>query len=341
MKNLSEIPKKRWIVTGCAGFIGSHLTETLLALGHTVIGIDNFATGKVKNLEIVKELVGAESASLFTFHECDIRDRTRITSLVKEAKADVVLHQAALGSVPRSIDDPLTSHEVNVDGFMNMMDAARLAGVPRFVYASSSSVYGDIDDARKVESRIGQLLSPYAATKRVNELYAQVYGRTYGMETVGLRYFNVFGPRQDPNGVYAAVIPRWVAALATSQPSVIFGDGTTSRDFCFVKNVVQANILAGSVPSSSEAINQFVNVACGDTTSLTALWSMLRDEVAKVRGVAPESIPAVRYEPFRKGDIKHSCANIDLATRALGYQHSHTVVQGIAELVRAEVPLYL
>jgi UDP-N-acetylglucosamine 4-epimerase len=221
---------------------------------------------------------------------------------------------------------------------MNMMDAARLAGVSRFVYASSSSVYGDIDDARKVESRLGQLLSPYAATKRVNELYAQVYGRTYGLETVGLRYFNVFGPRQDPNGVYAAVIPRWLAALANSEQSVIFGDGTTSRDFCFVKNVVQANILAGSVPSTSEAINQFVNVACGDTTSLTALWNMLRDEVAKIRGVSPESIPQVKYESFRKGDIKHSCANIELATRALGYQHSHTVVQGVAELVREEVP---
>jgi UDP-N-acetylglucosamine 4-epimerase len=217
---------------------------------------------------------------------------------------------------------------------MNVIDAARCNGVRRFVYASSSSVYGDNEDSHKREGNIGQALSPYAVTKRVNELYAQVYGRTYGIETVGLRYFNVFGPRQDPNGQYAAVIPRFLAALMNSAESVIYGDGTTSRDFCFVANVVQANILAGLTASNSGVNNSVVNIACGDTTSLTALWTKLRDEVATLRGVTADSIPAVRYEPFRPGDIKHSCADISLAKSALGYVPTHTVTEGIRELVR-------
>lgn len=337
MKDLSQLPKKRWLVTGCAGFIGSHLVENLLALGHEVVGIDNFETGHAANLEIVKSLVGAHNAARFTFHECDIRDRAAIQAIVADAKLDIVLHQAALGSVPRSIDDPMTSHAVNVDGFMNVLEACRIGGVGRFVYASSSSVYGDIDDAQKTEDRIGTALSPYAITKRVNELYAKVFGLNYGIETVGLRYFNVFGPRQDPNGPYAAVIPRFLAALLESKESEIYGDGTTSRDFCYVKNVVQANILAGVTPSTSEAINSFVNVACGDSTSLTTLWTWLRDAVAEARGIESSAIPEVKYLPFRKGDIKHSCAKIDLAKRALGYEHTHTVREGIAELVRASV----
>ena len=328
---------KTWLVTGCAGFIGSHIIEELLRRGQRVVGLDNFETGKQLNIDIVLAAVGVDLAKHFVFETCDIRNRALCGEIVGKHKPDIILHQAALGSVPRSIDDPLNSHDVNVGGFMNILDAARTSGVRRFVYASSSSVYGDIEDSHKIESRLGALLSPYAATKRVNEVYAQVYGLNYAIETVGLRYFNVFGPRQDPDGPYAAVIPRWLAALVDSKESVIYGDGTTSRDFCFIANVVQANIAAGLAPSTSLAINNFVNVACGDTTSLTDLWIMLRDEMAAVRGVAKESIPMVRYEPFRTGDIKHSCANIDLARSALGYEPKFSVTEGIRALVRGSL----
>jgi UDP-N-acetylglucosamine 4-epimerase len=329
--------KQIWLVSGCAGFIGSHLAQRLLESGYAVVGIDNFLTGSMRNIEAVRAGVDSGAGERFFFEECDIRDRNRCAQIFSKYSVEVVLHQAALGSVPRSIDDPITSHDVNVTGFMHMLDAARCAGVKRFVYASSSSVYGDIEDDRKVEDRVGTLLSPYAATKKINEVYAQVYSKTFGIETVGLRYFNVFGPRQDPNGPYAAVIPRWLSALKESKQSVIYGDGTTSRDFCFVKNVVQANLLAGSVGSESGAVGSVVNVACGATTSLTDLWNLLRDAVAKKRGIDPRAIPEVIYEPFRKGDIKHSCATIDRAQLTLGYRHTHSVQEGIAELVEAEV----
>ena len=324
-----------WIVTGAAGFIGSHLVERVLSLGQRVVGIDNFSTGKRENIEYLRNSAGGEHARLFTFFEQDVRDREGLTTLVKQHTPDVILHQAALGSVPRSIQDPISSHQSNVDGFINMLDAARQAGVKRFVYASSSSVYGDITDASKVEGRIGNCLSPYAATKRVNEIYAQVFGRTYEMETIGLRYFNVFGPRQDPNGPYAAVIPRWLAAIDSNEQAVMYGDGSTSRDFCFVANVVQANLLAGSVGKDSPAINSVCNIACGATTSLKQLYTMLRDEAARVKKIDPSSIPDLREEPFRKGDILHSLADISLAKSALGYNPTHSVEEGIEVLVKS------
>lgn len=326
-----------WLVTGAAGFIGSHLVERLLSLGQRVVGIDNFSTGKRENIEYLRSGAGAEHSRLFTFFEQDIRDREGLTSLIKQHTPDVILHQAALGSVPRSIQDPISSHQSNVDGFINMLDAARQAGVKRFVYASSSSVYGDITDPSKVEGRIGNCLSPYAATKRVNEIYAQVFGRTYEMETIGLRYFNVFGPRQDPKGPYAAVIPRWLAAIDSHEQAVMYGDGSTSRDFCFVANVVQANLLAGSVGKDSPAINSVCNIACGATTSLKQLYRMLRDETARVKKVDPSSIPDPREEPFRKGDILHSLADISFAKSALGYNPTHSVEEGVEVLVKSFV----
>ena len=326
--------QRSWLVTGAAGFIGSHLVENLLKEGQRVVGIDNFSTGKRENIEYLKETASPERSGLFTFFEQDIRDREGLAELVKIHAPDVILHQAALGSVPRSIADPIASHQSNVDGFVHMLDAARLAGVKRFVYASSSSVYGDISDSSKVESRIGNCLSPYAVTKRCNELYAQIFGRTYEMETVGLRYFNVFGPRQDPQGPYAAVIPRWLEAIRTGSQAVMYGDGTTSRDFCFVRNVVQANILAGSVSKDSPAINNVVNIACGATTSLKKLFHLLRDEAARVRGIDVSQIPLPKEEPFRKGDILHSLADITLARNALGYEPTHTIEEGVQQLVR-------
>lgn len=325
--------QRSWLVTGAAGFIGSHLVETLVREGQRVIGLDNFSTGKRENIEYLKEIAPPEKKGLFTFFEQDVRDREGLTELVKTHAPDVILHQAALGSVPRSIADPIASHQSNVDGFVHMLDAARLAGVKRFVYASSSSVYGDITDSSKVESRIGDCLSPYAVTKRCNELYAQIFGRTYEMETVGLRYFNVFGPRQDPQGPYAAVIPRWLEAIRTGTQAVMYGDGSTSRDFCFVRNVVQANILAGSVSKESAAINGVVNIACGATTSLKKLFHLLREEGARVRGIDVSEIPLPQEEPFRKGDILHSLADITLARNSLGYEPSHTVEEGVRELV--------
>ncbi len=329
--------RRTWLVTGAAGFIGSHLVERLLTLGQRVVAVDNFATGKRENVDAVRSSVEAEKASQLVFFEQDIRDREGLVELVKQHAPDVILHQAALGSVPRSIADPLTSHQVNVDGFVNMLEAARAAGVRRFVYASSSSVYGDLETSPKVEGVIGNCLSPYAATKRTNEIYAQVYGRTYGMEAIGLRYFNVFGVRQDPNGPYAAVIPRWLAAMKRGEASTIFGDGSTSRDFCFVANVVQANLLAASVAAGNSVVNSVVNIACGATTSLLELHEMLRSEVARQKGVDVGTIPAPIMEPFRNGDIKHSLADISRAHEALGYHPSHTVREGVEELVRAEL----
>lgn len=325
--------QRTWLVTGAAGFIGSHLVEQLLSLGQRVVGIDNFATGKRRNLEIVREGAGGARAALLTFFEQDIRDREGLASLVQKHVPDVILHQAALGSVPRSIADPVTSHQVNVDGFVNVLEAARINGVRRVVYASSSSVYGNMDGAAKVEERIGRCLSPYAATKRANEIYAGVYGQTYGLETIGLRYFNVFGPRQDPDGPYAAVIPRWLSAMSSGAATTIFGDGTTSRDFCFVANVVQANLRAAAAGPGSPAINGVVNVACGATTSLKELHEALRLEVAKCMGRDLSTISPPAMERPRPGDVRHSLGDITLAKEALGYHPTHLLRDGLRELV--------
>lgn len=318
----------RWLVTGGAGFIGSHLVEQLLKAGQRVVVLDNLATGYRANLDDAVKKAGGDAASRFEFHEADL---TSLEACHAAAKgADYVLHQAALGSVPRSLENPLATHRANVDGFVNMLVAARDAKVKRFVYASSSSVYGDEPTLPKVESRTGRVLSPYAATKHVNEVYAQVFQRSYGLETVGLRYFNVFGPRQDPNGAYAAVIPRWMAALAAGQPCDINGDGSTSRDFCFVLNAVQANLRAAlsTVPGCTDTV---YNVAVGDKTSLVQLYELIRARVATRRPEVASLAP--NFRPFRAGDIKDSQADISRAREKLGYAPTHTVPQGLDETV--------
>ena len=323
--NLRSSPR-RWLVTGVAGFIGSHLLETLLGLGQDVVGLDDFSTGHQRNLDQVRSAVGETRWSCFEFIKGDIRvadDCRRACEAV-----DVVLHQAAIGSVPRSIEDPVTTNAVNIDGFLNMLVAARDAGIGRFVFAASSSTYGDHPGLPKVEDRIGAPLSPYAVTKYVNELYADVFARTYGISHVGLRYFNVFGPRQDPEGAYAAVIPKWIAASIAGSPVQVHGDGSTTRDFCYVANAVQANLLAACV-EDKEAINQVYNVAVGDRTTLNELLALLQENLARlVPGfVAAEPV----HGDFRPGDVKHSQADIAKAVRLLGYRPSHRMAQGLAE----------
>nr|WP_235584313.1 SDR family oxidoreductase [Massilia sp. MS-15] len=314
-----------WLVTGAAGFIGSNLVETLLQLGQQVTGLDNFATGHRHNLEQVKESVKKEAWEKFNFIEADIRDAAACQAACQGV--DFVLHEAALGSVSRSINDPLTTNATNIGGFLNMLVAARDAGVRRFVYAASSSTYGDHPDLPKIEERIGNPLSPYAVTKYVNELYANVFGRTYGLESIGLRYFNVFGRRQDPNGAYAAVIPQWIAALIRNQPLRINGDGETSRDFCYIDNVVQANLLAAL--AGKEAANAVYNVALGERTSLNQLYRMmttaLQERFPHVAQHQPE------YADFRRGDVRHSQADISKASAALGYQPTHRIGDGLKE----------
>ena len=313
---------KRWLVTGAAGFIGSNLVETLLKLGQRVVGLDNFATGHRRNLREVEAAVGQEGWSRFEFIEADIRDLGACRAAV--AGCDFVLHQAALGSVPRSIDDPISTNAVNVDGFLNMLVAVRDEPVRRFVYAASSSTYGDHNALPKVEYRIGKPLSPYAVTKFVDELYADVFGRAYELRSIGLRYFNVFGPRQDPNGAYAAVIPKWVAAMLSDEPVMIFGDGETSRDFCFIDNVVQANLLAAVAPG--EAAGTVYNVAVGQQTTLNQLQKAIRTELES-HGIAVHCETVHRN--FREGDVRHSEANVSKARNLLGYEPSHAVLQGI------------
>lgn len=314
-----------WLVTGAAGFIGSNLVEALLRLNQRVTGLDNFATGHRHNLEQVRAAVGDRAWERFTFIEGDIRQADDCRRACEGA--DVVLHQAALGSVSRSIDDPVTTNAVNVDGFLNMLVAARDAGVRRFVYAASSSTYGDHPDLPKIEDRIGNPLSPYAVTKYVNELYANVFGRTYGLEAIGLRYFNVFGPRQDPNGAYAAVIPQWVAALIRNDELRINGDGETSRDFCFIDNVVQANILAAL--ADKDAAGQVFNIALGERTTLKQLYQMMRDELAPRFAHVAEHEP--RYVDFRRGDVRHSQADIGKAASLLGYRPTHRIDAGLKQ----------
>jgi len=314
---------KTWLITGVAGFIGSNLLETLLRLDQRVVGLDNFATGHQRNLDEVQRLVSPEQWGRFRFLEGDIRklDDCRIAC----QGIDYLLHQAALGSVPRSLKDPITSNATNVDGFLNMLVAARDAEVKSFVYAASSSTYGDHPGLPKIEDVIGKPLSPYAVTKYVNELYADVFARSYGFTTIGLRYFNVFGKRQDPNGSYAAVIPKWTAAMIAGEDVFINGDGETSRDFCFVDNAVQANLLAATATVET-ARNQVYNVAVGDRTTLNQLFEALRKTLAANAVCYRKN--AVRRD-FRAGDVRHSQADTSKACRLLGYTPTHDIHAGI------------
>lgn len=325
VKETIKAQPRTWLVTGVAGFIGSNLLENLLRLDQRVIGLDNFSTGHRRNLDEVRSLVDARQWERFTFIEGDIRD---LDSCKRACEGvDHVLHQAALGSVPRSLADPITSNATNISGFLNMLVAARDAGVKSFTYAASSSTYGDHPALPKAEANIGKPLSPYAVTKYVNELYADVFARSYGFTAIGLRYFNVFGRRQDPDGAYAAVIPKWTSSLIAGEPVFINGDGETSRDFCYVANVVQANILA-SVATDPEARNQVYNVAVGDRTTLNQLYGLLRDGLA-AEGVSNDAQPT--YRDFRAGDVRHSQADVSKARRLLGYVPSHTLKQGLDE----------
>jgi UDP-N-acetylglucosamine 4-epimerase len=315
-----------WLITGVAGFIGSNLLETLLGLDQHVVGLDNFATGHQRNLDEVKLQVNAQQWSRFRFIRGDIRVLDDCRTACEGV--DLVLHQAALGSVPRSIADPITTNAVNIDGFVNMLVASRDAKVERFVYAASSSTYGDHPGLPKIEDRIGKPLSPYAVTKYVNELYADVFARTYGVASIGLRYFNVFGPRQDPDGAYAAVIPKWIAAMIRGDTVQINGDGETSRDFCFIANAVQANLLAACA-TRGDALNQVYNVAVGDRTNLNELYEHLRRNLAGrfVHLAAAKPL----YGDFRAGDVLHSQADVAKARERLGYAPSHRVSDGLQE----------
>ena len=346
------VETKTWLISGVAGFIGSNLLETLLKLNQRVVGLDNFSTGHRHNLNEVQTLVNAAQWANFQFIEGDIRklDDCRRAMIfapplsgdsvlaVNRAprQVDYVLHEAALGSVPRSIEDPITTNQNNIDGFLNMLVAARDAEVKRFVYAASSSTYGDHPDLPKIEERIGKPLSPYAVTKLVNELYADVFARTYGFKAIGLRYFNIFGPRQDPNGAYAAVIPKWVSALIMNEAVYINGDGETSRDFCYVANAVQANLLAATATDCSthlgngeeSHVNQVYNVAVGDRTTLNTLFGLLRDNLS-ANGVSANVQPV--YRDFRAGDVRHSQADIGKGRRLLGYAPTHRLADGVIE----------
>jgi UDP-N-acetylglucosamine/UDP-N-acetylgalactosamine 4-epimerase len=315
---------RTWLVTGVAGFIGSNLLERLLKLNQRVVGLDNFSTGRRINLEQVKALVGAQAWRRFRFIKGDIRDLATCRKACKGV--DYVLHQAALGSVPRSLEDPVGCHENNVSGFLNMLLAAREAKVKRLVYASSSAVYGDEPGLPKCEHKIGKPLSPYAASKFMDEVYADVVARAFGFKAIGLRYFNVFGPRQDPNGAYAAVIPAWIEALLKQKPIFINGDGETSRDFCYVDNVVQANLLAAAA-AGEKATNQVYNIALGDKTTLNELFRSLQNALRKADASVPEQRPV--YRAFRAGDVRHSLADIRKAKRLLGYRPSCRIGQGL------------
>jgi UDP-N-acetylglucosamine/UDP-N-acetylgalactosamine 4-epimerase len=323
-----EAEPRTWLVTGCAGFIGSHLTERLLALGQRVVGLDNFSTGRAENLSLVKDAVGEERWRSFSFIEGDIRS----LDTCQEAchGVELVLHQAALGSVPRSIDDPIASSDNNVAGFLNMLVAARDCGVRRLVYASSSATYGDHPGMPKVEATIGRPLSPYGLTKQVNELFAGVFAACYGMQSIGLRYFNVFGPRQNPDSAYAAVIAAWIGALLRNQTAYVNGDGKTARDFCYVDNVVQANLLAATTEDAA-AVNQVYNVALGEQTSLNELFEMIRAALAP-RLPHLRTVRAVHREP-RRGDLRFSLADIAKAEKLLGYRPTHRIMQGLEKTV--------
>jgi UDP-N-acetylglucosamine 4-epimerase len=315
---------KVWVVTGVAGFIGSNLLQELLTLGQTVVGVDDFSTGHRANLDEV--LAPFNEVANFRMVEGDIRDLATCRTACEGA--DYVLHHAALGSVPWSMDDPLRTNAVNVDGFVNMLVAAKDAGVHRFVYASSSAVYGDIPDYPQTEERLGRPLSPYAASKTTNETYAVAFQMSYGLQSVGLRYFNVFGRRQDPAGAYAAVIPRWIASLLRGERCRIFGDGETTRDFCYVSNVVQANLLAATVDDVS-ATGKAYNIACAESVTLNDLFEMMRNRLALIDPVFSLAVP--QYDAFRPGDIRYSCASIEKARQMLSFSPTHSVAQGLEE----------
>jgi len=339
LKQQLQAHPKTWLITGVAGFIGSNLLEALLKLNQRVVGLDNFSTGHQRNLDEVQTLVTPAQWANFQFINGDIRNledcrqamnwTTKSSAHSPQSSAvDYVLHQAALGSVPRSIEDPIATNQNNIDGFLNMLVAARDAKVKRFVYAASSSTYGDHPDLPKVEDKIGKPLSPYAVTKLVNELYAEVFARTYGFNTIGLRYFNIFGRRQDPEGAYAAVIPKWIAAMIKNQPVYINGDGETSRDFCYIENTIQANLLAATA-NDERAANQVYNVAVGDRTSLNQLYFNLRDNLVTQFPHLIEAKPV--YRDFRTGDVRHSLADISKAKELIGYQPTHRLGDGLFE----------
>lgn len=325
VKNNLLAEPKTWLVTGVAGFIGSNLLEALLSSEQNVVGLDNFSTGHQHNLDQVRNSVSDAQWSRFDFIQGDIRE---LDDCRKSCHGvDYVLHQAALGSVPRSLDDPITSNQNNIDGFLNILVAARDAEVTRFVYAASSSTYGDHPDLPKVENKIGNPLSPYAVTKYVNELYANVFARCYDFNCIGLRYFNIFGRRQDPEGPYAAVIPKWVASMLKDEAVYINGDGETSRDFCYIDNTIQMNILAAT--AADGAANQVYNVALQDRTSLNELYEI-------IRGLLEPQFPHLKnsrpeYRGFRAGDVRHSLADISKAKELLGYEPSHRITEGLGE----------
>jgi UDP-N-acetylglucosamine 4-epimerase len=322
LENLAE-KRHTWLVTGVAGFIGSNLLEALLKLDQKVVGLDNFATGYLHNLDAVQALVTEAQWSRFDFCEGDILDQGICEKVTRDV--DYVLHQAALGSVPRSINDPITTNKANIDGFLNMIDAAKNQGVKMFVYAASSSTYGDSSELPKVEDRIGNPLSPYAVTKLVNELYADVYQRVYQFDSIGLRYFNVFGARQDPEGAYAAVIPKWIAAIREGGSVEIYGDGETSRDFSYISNVVQCNLLAATT-NNNAAINQIYNVACSESATLNQLFELIGGTLKKL-GI--NDIPSPIYKDFRAGDVRYSLASIKKAESLLGYSPSYGLKEGL------------
>lgn len=322
-EQLKQQPKV-WLITGVAGFIGSNLLETLLKLNQKVVGLDNFATGHQRNLDEVQSLVTEDQWQNFTFNQGDIREYKDCEKSV--ADVDYVLHEAALGSVPRSIADPIMTNSANITGFLNMLQAAKEADVKSFTYAASSSTYGDHPALPKIEENIGNPLSPYAVTKYVNELYAGVYARTYGFKTIGLRYFNVFGKRQDPNGAYAAVIPKWTASMIQGEDVFINGDGETSRDFCFIENTVQINLLAATAPD--EAKDEVYNVAVGDRTTLNTLYYALQNALA---GCGESNTKEPIYRAFRGGDVRHSQADISKAADKLGFTPEYKIMDGIAK----------
>ena len=326
---------KVWVVTGAAGFIGSNLLEALLRLNQRVVGLDNLSTGQAGNLVQVQAAVGPARWKNFTWIEGDIRDAVTCHDAVKGA--DYVLHQAALGSGPRSLARPAETNASNVTGFMNMLWASRENGVHRFVFASSSSVYGDSAILPRVEENLGNCLTPYAVSKRAGELYAEVFARCYGFQCIGLRYFNVFGPRQNPNGAYAAVIPRWITAMIQDQPVLINGDGSASRDFCHVPNVIQANLLAATI-GNNEAVNTIYNVALGDETTLNGLCQLLRERLLPSHPHLQEMKPI--YRPIRAGDMSHSRADISKARRLLGYNPASRIENGLDETISWYVAMH-
>jgi UDP-N-acetylglucosamine 4-epimerase len=326
LKQQLKSEQRTWLVTGVAGFIGSNLLEELLKLNQHVVGLDNFSTGYQRNLDEVQNTVNPEQWINFNFIQGDIKNLDDCRRACEGV--DYVLHQAALGSVPRSVEDPIATNQNNIDGFLNMLVAARDAKVKRLVYAASSSTYGDHPDLPKVENKIGKSLSPYAVTKLVNELYAEVFARAYGFKTIGLRYFNIFGRRQDPNGAYAAVIPKWIGSLLRGETVFINGDGETSRDFCYVANAVQANLLA-AIAEQLEAANQVYNVAVGNSTTLNDLFTLIRDGlIASCPGIAHVQ---PTYRDFRGGDVRHSLADISKAKRLLAYRPTHRIGDGLKD----------